>query len=542
MKRRTEESKQDGTGSTATASYSVSDLDCALRQMNSCWKLEEELSSGSTAAQQPLSRSPPGLQLAATLSLPLLSLVVLMSSLLSRLARCVLSVLSCPVPVFLSYLSSYPVSRPRLRDVSTLASQLSFRLLTVLHWPSLWRASQLPPSPSADYHASSLLLFSSLFQVAVDLVAGCLLCSFLLSHQQAAGTLLHELGHLLHSDVIRANVLWFQQTPAGLKLNAALNSKLGLAVLALLSLYDAATAVVARHEALLLSALACSGLLGASTLLSLSSDLLSVLTWHVDLLHTGFSALYRLLLSLLSSLFLLFRGKKRNVLRLRVDSLQPSTPQLLLGALLFAITVALAPTVCVYYAFFSIVRLLVTGGQAVLWWGLAACNCFPFFALAVWLGRRGALPGGVTLEVIRDATDEQREDAARRGGRDAAQQQAEEEDEEEQERLQRVRAEIAAAREGGVYSERIRYRHVLRLRWSLQGGESGPDCLQLVSRSVPVRSLFFQYRVALSYLQQHYNARKLAAALFTGARLPTAPPASAGLAAASALLSADSGP
>jgi len=270
--------------------------------------------------------------------------------------------------------------------------------------------------------------------------------------------------------------------------------------------------------------------LGASTVLAVCSDLLGVLTLHVDLLHTAFSRVYRVWVAVLASLLRLFRGMKRNPLRGRVDSFAPSTPSLLLGVLLFAVLVFLAPTVVIYYAFFSIVRVILMGAQAVLWWGMAAFNCFPVLPLLLWLIRRGALPGGVRFEVLPPPSITLQ----------PIEGEVDEEAEEDVEEEERVRAEIMAAPEGSAYT--TRYRHVLERVgvYEVRGSEKGDDrvrgidsdYLVLVSLSVPLSSLFFQYRVALSYLQRHYTARNLAAALFQGRRLPTAPPASAGLAAA----------
>ncbi|CAN0378795.1 unnamed protein product, partial [Laminaria digitata] len=67
--------------------------------------------------------------------------------------------------------------------------------------------------------------------------------------------------------------------------------------------------------------------------------------------------------SLLGSLWQLFRGRKRNVLRLRVDTCMYDACQLLLGTLVFTVLSFLTPTVSVYYTFFCIVQAVAVGGQ-----------------------------------------------------------------------------------------------------------------------------------------------------------------------------------
>lgn len=67
--------------------------------------------------------------------------------------------------------------------------------------------------------------------------------------------------------------------------------------------------------------------------------------------------------SLLGSLWQLFRGRKRNVLRCRVDTCMYDACQLLLGTLVFTVLSFLTPTISVYYTFFCIVQAVSVGGQ-----------------------------------------------------------------------------------------------------------------------------------------------------------------------------------
>ena len=67
--------------------------------------------------------------------------------------------------------------------------------------------------------------------------------------------------------------------------------------------------------------------------------------------------------SLLGSLWQLFRGRKRNVLRCRVDTCMYDACQLLLGTLVFTVLSFLTPTISVYYTFFCIVQAVAVGVQ-----------------------------------------------------------------------------------------------------------------------------------------------------------------------------------
>lgn len=60
----------------------------------------------------------------------------------------------------------------------------------------------------------------------------------------------------------------------------------------------------------------------------------------------------------LSALWRLFRGKKWNVLRRRVDSASFDVDQLFVGTLLFTIFLFLLPTTALYYTVFTLVSFV----------------------------------------------------------------------------------------------------------------------------------------------------------------------------------------
>jgi len=68
----------------------------------------------------------------------------------------------------------------------------------------------------------------------------------------------------------------------------------------------------------------------------------------------------------LISLFRLFRGKKWNPLRKRVDSCDASVEQWLLGTLAFSVLLFLMPTVVSFHVFFAIMRAILWAAQLPL--------------------------------------------------------------------------------------------------------------------------------------------------------------------------------
>ena len=78
-----------------------------------------------------------------------------------------------------------------------------------------------------------------------------------------------------------------------------------------------------------------------------------------DKLFVFIFRLYSLQVSALASLWRLFRGKKWNVLRQRVDSATYDVNQLFIGTLLFTILLFLLPTTSLFYTVFTGVCILV---------------------------------------------------------------------------------------------------------------------------------------------------------------------------------------
>lgn len=136
---------------------------------------------------------------------------------------------------------------------------------------------------------------------------------------------------------------------------------------------------------------------GMSLLLAMASDVLELATLHLFTLYSQFAWLHNQQMSLLSSLWKLFRGKKLNVLRNRVDSNDYDVAQLLLGTLFFTVVTFLFPTTFVYYAFFLVVWLGILVTRGVIWWLITGMNNVPLYALYCALAARHRLPSGVSI-------------------------------------------------------------------------------------------------------------------------------------------------
>ena len=65
--------------------------------------------------------------------------------------------------------------------------------------------------------------------------------------------------------------------------------------------------------------IALSGILGFSVLLAIVHDYLFLASFHIFLIYTAFSAIYKFILQMTGTLFRVFKGKKYNVMRKRDD-------------------------------------------------------------------------------------------------------------------------------------------------------------------------------------------------------------------------------
>lgn len=127
--------------------------------------------------------------------------------------------------------------------------------------------------------------------------------------------------------------------------------------------------------------------------IALLSDLLSILTVHIYSFYLASARIYHWQLNILISLFHLFRGKKHNVLRNRIDSCDYDLDQLLVGTILFTLLFFLLPTVVVFYLNFAFARMIIISIKAVFDTLLSCLNHFPLFALMLRVKDPRRLPG-----------------------------------------------------------------------------------------------------------------------------------------------------
>ncbi|KAH3862458.1 hypothetical protein DPMN_025425 [Dreissena polymorpha] len=190
---------------------------------------------------------------------------------------------------------------------------------------------------------------------------------------------------------------WLMGAPAGLKLNSQLTHFLGKFFQYHIYLWTVYLSIIRPVLGSLLFYSSLSGVLGLTFQLALLQDILATMTVHIYCFYVYAARLYRLQIYALGSLWRLFRGKKWNVLRQRVDSAVYDVDQLFVGTLLFTVLLFILPTSALYYVVFTLLRILVLVIQGLLTRMRSILDTTPWWSVLRWLFNRQCLVDGAYL-------------------------------------------------------------------------------------------------------------------------------------------------
>ncbi|GAC96795.1 hypothetical protein PHSY_004379 [Pseudozyma hubeiensis SY62] len=310
-----------------------------------------------------------------------------------------------------------PGSKPTsfsLTSVSASARQLDVRISQLVVAPRL--ASRLrylrkqQKLPIDEIAAPYIGLWNAVWLIANDIILGYAASVLLLQYRTELAQLSRSLSERYLLESVLWLLSWLENWPAGLKLNTELSLFFSDAYSSLTMAWHAQglAHVVARLDTVI-AAIALTGrFMGVTMVLCMVQDLVSVCTLHITIFYTLSFRTMRAFVYVLSSLFDVFRGKKRNALRGgRLDNASYELDQLLLGTLLFTLVAFLFPTVYVYYLAFGLLRFGVVAFEAgVVETCLALLNHLPLFALMLRVKDPHRLPSGVWLQKIKAPAEE----------------------------------------------------------------------------------------------------------------------------------------
>ncbi|XP_047389772.1 phosphatidylinositol N-acetylglucosaminyltransferase subunit Q isoform X3 [Sciurus carolinensis] len=304
------------------------------------------------------------------------------------LLACLLSLVSAVSACWLWKLWPLPFIRSKLSTCEQLRHRLEHLTLVF--------STQRAQSPTQLMRKANMLV-----SVLLDVALGLMLLSWLHSSNrigQLADALVPVADHV--AEELQHLLQWLMGAPAGLKMNRALDQVLGRFFLYHIHLWISYIHLMSPFIERILWHVGLSACLGLTVALSILSDIIALLTFHIYCFYVYGARLYCLKIYGLSSLWRLFRGKKWNVLRQRVDSCSYNLDQLFIGTLLFTILVFLLPTTALYYLVFTLLRLLVVTVQGLIHLLVDLINSLPLYSLGLRLCRPYRLAAGVKFRVL----------------------------------------------------------------------------------------------------------------------------------------------
>ena len=293
-----------------------------------------------------------------------------------------------------------------LCDLSFLAAHLSKRLESIEH--SLYLCAQFPRSwklAASKRQFLWLKVCSHAALISIDLVLGFLFGYLIWKHSKQLMVLSEKMCIGLEGRLLMDSLRWFNHSPAGIKLNPLITKKMGNILRWSLRNYEKFMVWTKPIHIHIVRLIACTGSMGITIQLAAIIDVVRVLSFHVAVLHRILAIQHHLQLSLISSLWNLFRGKKRNILRKRVDTCYYDRYQLLCGTILFAISFFLLPSFAAYFYLFTLSQLIIVSFQALLWSLVVLIKDYPFYTFTCYLWDPQNFTFGVQFQLILEGTE-----------------------------------------------------------------------------------------------------------------------------------------
>ncbi|XP_053671453.1 uncharacterized protein LOC128721698 [Anopheles nili] len=205
---------------------------------------------------------------------------------------------------------------------------------------------------------------------------------------QFAEIIVDSLLQLLHT--LRGN-------PIGLKLNGSLNEFFFSCFSYQVDLWWMFLIILSPAIQFLFIPLSILGLFGLSFQVAMLSDLIVLISLHAHCFYIYVAVLYRIEIGGIRALYRTVLGKKRNVLRDRVETHDYMNRQLFLATLSFTVLLFLLPTILFYYIVFASLRLAIYCLSYTLMKLRRTILRFPFDAMVRWL--RGIYTNLESLEI-----------------------------------------------------------------------------------------------------------------------------------------------
>ncbi|XP_061387595.1 uncharacterized protein LOC133322647 [Musca vetustissima] len=194
------------------------------------------------------------------------------------------------------------------------------------------------------------------FNIAFDTFLGLCVMIILILYIDNPGNYLIKSAHFIVNK-FRLLLHSLKGSPIGLKLNVQLNNFLLECFGYHVELWDTFLNAIEPCIRQLFVPITFLGSMGLSYQLALLSDIISVIGLHAHCFSIYAAVLYKVEIKGLQVLWKMFLGKRKNVLKNRVESHSYMNRQLYLGTVFFACLLFLFPTILTYYVVFTTLRL-----------------------------------------------------------------------------------------------------------------------------------------------------------------------------------------
>ncbi|KAF7061202.1 hypothetical protein CFC21_067916 [Triticum aestivum] len=274
---------------------------------------------------------------------------------------------------------------------------MHLRCSQILYWPIFLQDTSLSSSVNVEYaHRAAIQKHALWSNIIMDLLMGFILGAALLLNMETICSWIFALLHYMTDAVLRSGCVWLMGVPAGFKLNTELAELLGMISLNAIQIYSTLWFMVGGFLRHIIQGLAFSGiLLGFTVPVSIFIDIIQLATLHVTMLQWLISLIYSRQIQTVTSLWRLFRGRKWNPLRQRLDSYDYTVEQHVVGSLLFTPVLLLLPTASIFYIFFSILSSTIICLCIVLETAICIIHSTPYAAVILWVTRRQRFPAGL---------------------------------------------------------------------------------------------------------------------------------------------------
>ncbi|XP_050379635.1 N-acetylglucosaminyl-phosphatidylinositol biosynthetic protein gpi1 [Argentina anserina] len=284
---------------------------------------------------------------------------------------------------------------------SSARINMRIRFSQIVYWPVFLQDNGTRSQSSVENAEKAALLKHSMWSsLAVDALLGNLIGLVLLNHAESICILVLKFASDVTNELLRSGCVWLMGVPAGFKLNTELAGVLGMVSLTAIQIWTTIWIALGFHFLYVIRGLAISGIIfGLTVPAALIIDFIALVTLHVSTLHWLISLLYSTQIQALAALWRLFRGRKWNPLRQRLDSYDYTVKQHIVGSLLFTPMLLLLPTTSVFYIFFTLVNTTISLICILIEVTISVIHATPYIKVFLWLVRPRRFPSGIWFEI-----------------------------------------------------------------------------------------------------------------------------------------------